>query len=430
MRRRLGFAAGLLAALVFVRALAASGLLIAFQGESDGGLARLDLSSEDKPAIGVATVLFRHPAFAAAAKLRVSGEGRHAVLSAEAAGRENLALIDPHSGHARLLALDFTPEEHRLAGGRAYVGGTDGKLAVVELSTGAIVRNWDSRRALSPPGHKPEDLLVLEDEGRLLVTHQKDGKKGREGNRVAVLRLFDLSLVGDLRLPRDHPELHLSEKEAGPSPEVVCIDRHTNTLLFTLDLYGALAFADLAAALEGRLENYLVLPTSGDGASRRVFPDRMAVGRVGGRSLAIVSNASDDGGLAVFDVAARRRVAFFGIEAGCAEPVAVNGGRTFATIVSGKRKRIAGDVIESRSTPGSDLLLLDLARAANGDPAALSRTPLGGPAAQVASVPGRPDIVAVALLRPACVLLCSAEDGRIVSRAPLPGRPVSLQPLP
>ncbi|MBC8010179.1 MAG: hypothetical protein H7067_08780, partial [Burkholderiales bacterium] len=371
MIRRLAFALVLVVA-VLGPTLSAAGVLVAFQTAEDGGVARVEIDAEGRQSSPV--VLFRATAFAAAAKLRVSADGRHATLNAETEGGENFAILPLPAGTSRLLALDFTPEEHRIdSAGRAYVGGTDGHLAALDLAGGAITHRWNSRHQLEPAGHKPEDLLVLEPEGLLLVSHQKDSKKGRLGSRLVVLRLADLSLVADLPLPRDHPELHLSEKEAGPSPEVIRVDRATNTLLLTLDLYGALAFADLDAALAGRLEHYLALPTSADGAWGVSFADRLALARVGDRSLAIVSNASADGGLAVFDVAARRRLAFYPVESGCAEPVLVNEGRTLATVVSGKRKRVLGDALENVTTPGTDLLLLDLARAAAGDSAALVR---------------------------------------------------------
>lgn len=412
--------------------LSTAGLLVAFQGESDGGVARIDLDERGQPSAPV--VIFQRPGFTAA-KLRVSADGRFATLNAETETGENFAILDLPTGKTppappRLLALNFTPEEHRLSAGRAYVGGTDGHVIAIDLATGKIARRWNSRTQLTPPGHKPEDLLVLEPEGLLLVSHQKDGKKGRLGSRLVALRLADFSLVADLPLPRDHPELHLSEREAGPAPEAVRVDRATNTLLLTLDLYGALAFAKFDAALAGRLDHYSAEPTSANGAWGASFADRLAVARVGDRSLAVVANASRDGGLAVFDVAARDRLAFFPVESGCAEPVLINAGRTLATVVSGKQKRVAGGALETITHPGSDLLLLDIARAAAGDPAALVRTPLGEPVSQVSAVPGHADLVAATLLAPGRVVLCSATDGRILATVALPGRPVSVQPLP
>lgn len=422
--------ASFLLVLLLASPLVASDLLVAFRTDTDGGVARIELDATG--ALSPPVTLFRHPALAEAAKLRVSPDSRHATLNVAQDGRENFAIIDlaaaPGSqSAARLLSLGFAPEEHRLSVREAFVGGTDGHLVALELTTGAVARRWNTRERLSPPGHKPEDMLLLADENLLLVSLQKDGKKGRLGHRVAVLRASDFSLVGDLPLPRDHAALHLSEKESGPSPEVLRADPATNTLLVTLDLYGALGFADLDAALAGRLENFTAISTAPDGAWGRAFPDRLTLARVADRSLAIVSNASATaGGLAVFDVAARRRLAFFPTESGCAEPVLIEGGRRLATIVSGKQKRVVAGALENTLAPGRELLLLDLARAAEADPAALVRAPLDGLVGQIAAPPAHPQLVAVTLLAPPRLVLCSVVDGHVLATVELSGRPVAL----
>ncbi len=426
---RLAFALGLLFALATT--LSASGLLVGYVDDTGGAVARIDLDSTARPTTPAPVIVFHSPAFASAHKLRVSPDSRLAAFSAATEDGPNLALIDLLSAsEPRLLSLGYVPEEHRFAAGRLYVGGTDGHLLALDPATGRIRHRWNSRQDLRPAGHKPEDFLALESEGVLLVTHQKDGQKKRQGSRIAALRLDNLRPIGDLRLPRNLPELHLSSKEAGPSPEIIRADPATNTLVVTLDLYGALAFADLDAALQGRLANYAIIPTSADGRWGTAFPDRLILARVGDRSLAIVSNASQDGGIKIFDVGARSALAFFPVEAGCDHPVLVNEGRTVATVVAGKRKRVAGRELENITTPGTDLLLLHLDQVGEIEPLSLLRAPLGGLVAHIAAVPGHPDLVAATRLDPASVVLCSAIDGRIVTEIPLPGRPVSLQTLP
>lgn len=418
---------------VFASALPAADLLVAYRTDSEGGVARIALDPRGLPLAAAPAVVFQSPDFVNATKLRVSPDGRVAALAADTENGPNFALIDlvaTTPATPRVLSLGYAPEEHRFAAGRLYVGGTDGHLLSLDPATGRIHHRWNSRRDLQPAGHKPEDFLAFEQENVLLVTHQKDGKKNRQGSRIAALRLDNLALVGDLRLPRNLPELHLSYKEAGPSPEIIRADPATNTLVITLDLYGALAFTDLDAALQGRLVNYTAIPASADGRWGVAFPDRLILGRVGDRSLAIVSNASQDGGIKVFDIGARAALAFFPVEAGCDHPVLVNEGRTVATVVAGKRKRVLGDGLENITTPGTDLLLLDLARTVAGDPGALLRVPLGGPVAQVASVPGHPGLVAATRRDPASVVICSALDGRTLAEIPLPGRPTSFTARP
>lgn len=433
-RLRLPFRSLALAALLLatLSALRADSVFVAFRSGDDGGLARVALGADGAPAADAATVLFRAPSFRDAAKLRISGDGRRAVLNAEteSSGEPNLALLDlqaPAGTPPRLLTLDFLPEEHRIWHDRAFVGGKDGHLVALDLGSGRITHRWNSRKQLTPPGHKPEDIQILDTEGLLLVSHQKDGKKGRQGSRIVILKAADLSLVADLPLPRNHPELHLSDKEAGPSPEVIRVDRASNTLLVTLDLYGALAFADLDAALAGKWQNSVYLPTGPDaGEWGTAFPDRVILAPHEGRTLAFVSNASQDGGIAVFDIAARRRVAFFPVEAGCDYPVLVDGGRTVATVVSGKRKRRLADGLENITTPGTDLILIDVARAAAGDTAALARVPLPGKVARIASLPGHPTLVAVGLTEPDTVAIYDTAARQALGTVPLPGKPVNL----
>jgi hypothetical protein len=433
MRARLPSLVFALGLILLGIALRAEGLLVAYVDNTAGGIVRIDLGPDGRPIGPAPVVVFQSLDFITAHKLRVSPDGRVAALAAEIEDGPNLALIDltaPTTSAPRLLSLGYVPEEHRFAANRLYVGGTDGHLVSLDPATGHILHHWNSRRDLRPAGHKPEDFLAFEPEGVLLVTHQKDGKDNRRGSRIAALRLDNLRLIGDLRLPRNLPDLHLSDKEAGPSPEILRADPATNTLVITLDLYGALAFADLDAALQGRLANYAIIPASADGRWGHAFPDRLILARVGDRTLAVVSNATQDGGLKVFDVGARTALAFFPVEAGCDHPVLVHEGKTVATVVAGKRKRVVGRELENIVTPGTDLLLLHLDRVDEIEPMSLLRASLGGPVAHVAAIPGRPDLVAATRLSPAAVVICSAHDGRILTKIPLPGRPVALQTLP
>lgn len=404
----------------------ASAVLALFSAESDGGVVRVEANGESR-------VLFRHPSLQLAHKIRVSDDGRWALVNAKQEKVLNLFIIDLHAPETapRVVTLDFTPEEHRIGPhNRAYIGGSGGHIVAVNLLTGEITHRWNSRRQLTPPGHKPEDLQIITEAGLLLATHQKDGNQGRQGSRMIVLRLDDLSLVADLPLPRNRPDLHLSTREAGPSPELIRWHRPSNKIVLSLDLYGAIAVADFSSALAGRWENLTYLTTSGDGSWGHSFPDRFILVPHQDAVLAVVTNAQDQGGLAVFDVTAPRRLGFYPMDAGCDYPVLVNQGRTVATVLSGKRKRRLEDRLENITTPGHDLVLLDVAGAAVADPAALTRLPLGSPVSRLSDVPGLPDAVAIGLLEPPAVLLFDTVQRREITRVSVPGRPVNLVGLP
>jgi hypothetical protein len=408
-------------------AFARTGVLSIFAAADHGGLVLTELGDEIR-----SKVVWTHPSLNAAHKLRVSETGRWATVNAEMESGENFFIFDlaAEGFTPSALSLNFIPEEHEIGpDDRVYVGGSGGNIVAVDLATGTVVHRWNSRRQLTPPGNKPEDLQVHAGSGLLVVSHQKDGAQGRKGNRVILLRLADLSLVADLPLPRNHPDLHISEREAGPSPELIRWDAGVDRVVISLDLYGALAIADLGAMLQGRWENLVYLPTAGDGSWGNSFPDRIQLVPHAGRVFVLASNASEQGGMTVFDIVTRERIAFYPMDAATDYAVIVNEGATVATLLSGKRKRRLGSAIENITTPGRDLILLDVAGMAQGSPAALRRIDLGAPVSRMGDVGGHPELVAVGLRDPNALILVDVNSGREVHRFALPGVAVNFARL-
>ncbi len=280
-----------------------------------------------------------------------------------------------------VLALD-EPTGDVLAGdGMAVIAAEKGFFYRLDLSRGEISHRWSSRGTLKPSGHKGESLYFSPDEKLILSTFQKDSSSGKhKGSRLIALDPNDLTLKFDLQLPRDREDLHYSNnvKETGPNPELLFFAPEQNTLALSLDLYGAIAFTDLAAAMKGRWSGYSALPSSPDDSWGMAFPDRGCVARLGKRTFLLVSNASENGGIALFDFGKREKLQAFPAEAGAEHPVYLSGLQKAVTVLSGKVKsRGPGELNNDPGTPGQDLLVVDLSPLETGGEATLERIPVG-----------------------------------------------------
>jgi hypothetical protein len=251
-----------------------------------------------------------------------------------------------------------------------------------------------------------------------LATLQKDGKNGRKGSRLLVFHPQESAPLHDIYLPRDRPDLHMkgNEKEQRPNPELIFISDRTNTLLITLDLYGALAFADLDAAMEGKLQNYETRSTAIDESWGSAFPDRGLLFERGGKDWLLVSNASADGGLVLFDVAKRKRVAAFPAPAGTEDPVELRRAGIVATVVSGKVKARTADGKLSKEIRAHPLLILIHIKSLNeGSEPVMRRVPLEEICMGIRVVAG-PDKE---------WLLLAGDNGQMLVMDPLSGEIVS-----
>lgn len=285
----------------------------------------------------------------------------------------------------------------------------------------ALSSEINLRQLLSPPGRKGEHLLPFPERGVALMTLQKDDDDSPAlGNRLVLLGLDPLSVLADMPLPRDRPELHFPEerKEQGPGPEILVAIAEANTLAITLDLYGAVAFCDLDAALRGELRNYAAVPTSEDGSWGSAFPDRAAVIPTRAGPRLIVCNAGAGAGIAVFEPASRQKVAHFPAQAGADTPVIFPRREVAVTVVSGKLKmRKDGGGLGKSSAPGSALLVMDFS-----EPGAprCSAFELGVPTLRVVQASEGNVLV----FSEKEVLLVEVESGRLLDRKETPGPPV------
>lgn len=328
-------------------------------------------------------------------KLAVSADGTRVIVTSEKEKAAWIYRIAPIPGLLATLPLDGETSEVQAIGDRALLLAGKGFFYWIDLKAGKIDKTWNARTGLHPSGNKGEDIFFLPE--KVLVSFQKDSKEGKhKGGRVVLLDLKGFTVKGDLQLPRDYPDLHIegNKKEQGPCPEMLFVAPKSNTLAISLDLYGAIAFADLDDALRGHLKNLSYIPSSPDGAWGTAFPDRGLLFEAGGKEYLLIANASENGGLVLFDVAQRKIVQSFGAEAGTETPVLLPELKKAVTVISGKAKKRAADGLEKETTPGNTLLVFDLAPLESGDKATLERVPFDCPVVRAQAIaPGNSDLL-------------------------------------
>ena len=343
----------------------AAELYYSYRNGDVGGAARLKLDAATGKVLAHETI-YESRAADRARKLAVTADGRYLILTNSRSDQANLFVTDLHSPDFRTTALEFPsePDEVRIFGTHAVVGGDKGNLCVVDLTIPHIVSRWNSRGTLKPSGHKPEDILILPGQARAVVSFQKDTRGGKHfGSRVVVMELPTLRVVHDLLLPRNRPELHIpgSNRERGPNPEVVFASPETNTLFVSLDLYGAVALADLDAAVnDGRWSKLVYLPTAVDASWGDSFPDRMVRFATQGEEYVFVCNAGPKGGAAVVDLADRAITARVDCRFGLETPTYLPGLQSIVAAPAGKRKSRGAKELDEQSLPGRDVWLFDV----------------------------------------------------------------------
>ncbi len=321
---------------------AAGDVFYSFHDGTVGGVARVTVDDatgaiEDHRILGAAVALIAPEKFA------LTADRRWLLVASVHEGAGNLLLLDLASDAAAATEIEFEsePDEVVAIGERFVVGGSKGRVAVIDPAAASVVETWSARKKLEPSGHKPESIDVLPNGESVLVTFQKDSGEGKHlGSRIVVLAVPTLDVRADLAVPRDHEELHYTtaEREQGPNPELAFLDPRHDVLALTLDLYGAIRLSDLGAALEGRWENASTISAALDGSFGSAFPDRGARFDAAGRSLLIIVNAGEGGGATLIDLASRAVVQRVEAPRGLDTPVVQSKHRRLVSVGTGKRK--------------------------------------------------------------------------------------------
>ncbi|MEZ0389247.1 MAG: hypothetical protein ACAI34_19375, partial [Verrucomicrobium sp.] len=296
-------------------------------------------------------------------KLAVSEDGQQVVVTSDEGTKAWIYQTGEEPQLLGTVELEGKTEDVVAKAGSAFLVATKGWFYSINLKTAKIERSWNSRDGLTPPGRKGEDILLVPGKDQALVTFQKDSEKGKNlGSRVLLFDLKSFTPLGDLQLPRDHAGLHLGNdlREQGPNPEMMFIAPKTNTLVVSLDLYGALAFTELDSAMRGTWKRLQYMPCALSGGWGTAFPDRGVLFEAAEKEFLLVSNAAANGGMTLVDVGRRKVLQEFACPAGTENSVLLPTAKTAVTVVSGKIKSRGDEAVQSRMEPGKELLVFDL----------------------------------------------------------------------
>lgn len=407
-------------------------IFFSFTAGAAGGLGRIEVDA-DSGVVLTQEIVYASPAAREGGKVAQTREG-WAVLAVNAKAPGNLVIRNP-TGLVSTLTISDKLDEIRVRASRAIVGGEEGGVYLIDLAEGRVLRDWQLKSALNPPGRRPEDVR-FDPNGRLAwVTLQKDSKDGKRlGHRLVALDLETGEVAADLRLPRDRSELHFGRdgdlRQSGPGPEVVLLFPRSNTLLVTLDLYGAVGLMDLEAARNGEFSRWTTIPTSLDGSWGTAFPDRAVGVDIGGRDHALVLNAGPEGGAVLIDLASRKVAQVIPVGHGLYSPEPIPALGAIAAAAGGKLKRRGEDDVEKSFAPRPEVAIFEIREEAS--ELNLRLIALDQPTHTLRAVaPQRNGLLLVNVgLGADQWIVIDAVDGQIRSRQSAPGRVVRLAPSP
>jgi hypothetical protein len=341
-----------------------------FHHKQGGGIAMVSVDTKTGRFVDSKTLLAdkecRQPE-----KVRRTADGQTLLLTNETSKGPHLFLV-PGEGAAEWREVDLPgqPDEARVVGDFALVTCDNDSLAWVDLQRGTVAKVWDAEKQLTPPGNAPQDVLILEGGREALVSFQKDSNKGKKlGSRLVLLSLPDLTTLVDVPLPRSRPDLHIrgNRQEQGPSPEVLLFSKSANSLVVTLDLYGAVALLDWPSVRAGAVGVHRYLSTSLDGSWGNAFPDRAKLIELKGRPFVLIFNAGPEGGAVLVDITRGEIVRRWKTPPGLEKPVFLPGVDRAVTVRAGKIKQRKGSEVEKTYDPGDSVYVFDFS--SGSDPA-------------------------------------------------------------
>lgn len=349
-----------------------------------GGVARIDIDSATG-AVKKHEAMYVNEKCVAPFKLIVNDAGTRLLLTREVDGSKdanNVLLFDLSvaSPQPDVLKFPSTPESTHGRGDLGLIEGGKGTLMAIDLARNEIVGTFKARDQLKPPASSAAELRMLDDASAVLVSYQKDSDK-YEGNRIVALSMPKLDLIADVRLPRTHAELHRegNAKESGPNPDQVLVSASTNTVLVTVEHYGAVALIDLDKLLKGKVleADVKYVSTAADGAFGQSFPESVIALPSPGGDRALVFNSGKDGGACVFDLKERKLLHHVACPPGIERPELLAASHTVVGVVTGKKKLRGDNGTISATDPADALAIFDLSPLDKGGAPTFSATSIG-----------------------------------------------------
>ncbi len=345
-----------------VYATAATTVFFTFSDGREGGIAKVVVDPATGKIQGMETLASAR-GFRVPHKIALSSDGRVIAGVSEEERQTNFIAFDLHD-HKTIGTLRLRNEPDAIAGaGDGFVvGADDGDVYRITAADARLRSTWNSRDSLRPSGHKVEYITVMEERNQVWMSFQKDNRRGEhKGSRIVLFSIDPFRLQHDIQLPRDRPDLHMAElRERGPNPEYVQPLPHSNALLLSFDLYGAVAIGDLDAAERGEWKNAVLLSSSPTGSWGDAFPDRATFFRHNDRDFCLMANQGKIGGTVLIDVKSRAIAQVFETEHGLATPIFLPAANVFASVKPGKLKFRAGDGLVRNRFPIREIALFEL----------------------------------------------------------------------
>lgn len=373
---------------------------------SEGGAAVLTVDTENGK-IADHRTLFSNADCRKAKKVRFTDSGALVALTSARNKTPNLFICPAAGGGVFAVDLPGEPDELRAAGESFVVSCEGGKVALVDAASGVVAQVWDGRKRMRPPGYNPEDVCVLPDRKTAVVSYESE-------NVLVFLGLPELKLVSQVSLPKTWPE----SQPAGPTPEIVLVSPAANTVLATLDRYGAVGLLDLDTALKGEPGDYAYISTALDESLGTAFPDRADRFAVRGREYALVTNSGKAGGAVLVDMAGRTVVRRWDVPHGLEKPIYLGKMQMAVATPAGKLKNGGRTYV-----PGDSIYLFDLS-GEDLTQAGVEAVPLGMKAFYVTAIEADESplvVIAAGESSPTELLLFDVVRKEILDRQPAKG---------
>lgn len=184
--------------------------------------------------------------------------------------------------------------------------------------------------------------------------------------------------------------------------------------------------ADLDGVLAGEWRNLEYISSAADEEWGVAFPDRAALIEIGDRDLMLVSNASRDGGFALFDLGAREKIAHLPAPVGAETPLWFPAVGKAVSVLSGKVKArpTSGIELSNEREPVPAAVFFDFSNFGEDGAPSISRLELDDTPVRSAAAGENSALVFVDTPSGGGVLLIDIAEERVLDQKALPGRPV------
>ncbi len=295
--------------------LAAGQFYYAYFGDQEGGVAELTVDPE-KATILKQQKVFHSPGNPKLERLIASPDHNYFALSNTLTEARSIYLLKNEGDTFSARRRDLPQRADFLVCDETLLAAVGHKSALyqVELNNPDTIKKSLNVAKLANTKGGALGKAVLTPDGSMLaaLVGENDDDGTSPGGRVLLFSWPQLELLHDIKIPRQQAALHYSpgSTQRNPMPVDIAFFPAENTVAILLELYGAVAFADLDDFQKGKLKNFRLLATAQDNKFGSGFPTKLFPLTIAGSQYLLADNAGGPCGAALFDVAARTRLAW------------------------------------------------------------------------------------------------------------------------